>query len=113
MGDSCFAWVWSNRARVADALRQRPAAIEAVPVRHVGRWVAAVVVLAIAAEIVYTLPTAPNLRWGVVRHYLSHRLILQGIVTTLQFTLLAILLALLGGVILPVMHPPPHPVVPL
>ena len=43
---------------MADALRERPAAIKAIPVRHVGRWLAAVVVLAIAAEIVTTLATA-------------------------------------------------------
>jgi polar amino acid transport system permease protein len=96
---------------VADALRQRPAAIEAVPVRHVGRWVAAVVVLAIAAEIVYTLATAPNLKWSVVAHYLNHRLILQGIVTTLQLTVLAMLIGIVLGVVLAVMRLSPNPVV--
>ena len=36
----------------------RPAAIKAIPVRHPGRWVAAVVVLAIAASVLYTIATA-------------------------------------------------------
>jgi polar amino acid transport system permease protein len=96
---------------VANALRQRPAAIEAVPVRHVGRWVAAVVVLAIAAGAAYTLASAPDMHWDVVRHYLSQRLILQGIVTTLQLTVLAMLIGIVLGVIIAVMRLSPNPVV--
>ncbi len=95
---------------MADGVRERPPAIEAVPVRHVGRWVAAVVVLAIAASIIYTLATAPNLKWSVVGHYLSHRLILQGIVTTLQLTVLAMLIGIVLGVLLAVMRLSPNPV---
>jgi polar amino acid transport system permease protein len=96
---------------VADALRERPAAIKAIPVRHVGRWLAAVVVLAIAAEIVTTLATAPDLRWDVVRHFLSQRLILQGIVTTLELTVLAMVIGISLGVVLAVMRLSPNPVV--
>ena len=96
---------------MADALRQRPAAIKAVPVRHVGRWLAAVVVLAIAAEIVITLATAPDLRWDVVRHFLTQQLILQGIVTTLELTVLAMVIGISLGVVLAVMRLSPNPVV--
>ena len=96
---------------MADALRQRPAAIKAVPVRHVGRWLAAVVVLAIAAEIVITLATAPDLRWDVVRHFLTQQLILQGIVTTLELTVLAMAIGISLGVVLAVMRLSPNPVV--
>jgi polar amino acid transport system permease protein len=96
---------------VADALRQRPEAIKAVPVRHVGRWLAAVVVLAIAAEIVITLATAPDLRWDVVRHFLTQQLILQGIVTTLELTVLAMAIGISLGVVLAVMRLSPNPVV--
>ena len=86
-------------------------AIKAVPVRHTGRWVAAVVVLAIATEIVYTFVTAPDLHWDVVRHFLSQRLILQGIVTTLELTVLAMLIGIALGVVLAVMRLSPNPVV--
>ncbi len=95
---------------MADALRPRPAAIKAVPVRHPGRWVAAVVVLAIVAEIVYTIVSAPDLRWGEVGHYLFGRLILQGIVVTLELTALAMLIGIALGVILAVMRLSPNPV---
>jgi polar amino acid transport system permease protein len=96
---------------VAEAVTERPAAIEAVPVRHIGRWVAAVVVLAIAAAAVYTLASAPDLHWDVVRNYLSQRLILQGIVTTLQLTVLAMVIGIVLGVIVAVMRLSPNPVV--
>jgi len=95
---------------VADAVRERPPAIKAVPVRHTGRWAAAVIVLAIAAEIVYTLATAPNLKWSVVGRYLSRPLILQGVVTTLQLTVLAMLIGITLGVLLAVMRLSPNPV---
>jgi len=73
--------------------------------------VAAVVVLAIAASAVYTLASAPDMHWDVVRHYLSQRLILQGIVTTLQLTVLAMLIGIVLGVIIAVMRLSPNPVV--
>ena len=95
---------------MAEALR-RPVAIKAVPVRHPGRWVAAVVVLALAGEVLYTFITAPHLKWSVVAHYLNHRLILQGIVTTLELTILAMLIGIVLGVILAVMRLSPNPVV--
>ncbi len=95
---------------MAEALR-RPVAIKAVPVRHPGRWVAAVVVLALAGEVLYTFVTAPHLKWSVVAHYLNHRLILQGIVTTLELTILAMLIGIALGVILAVMRLSPNPVV--
>jgi len=95
---------------VADALRPRPTAIKAVPVRHTGRWLAAVVVLAVAAALVFTFVTAPNLRWSVVSHYLFHRLILQGVTTTLELTVLAMVIGIALGVVLAVMRLSPNPV---
>ncbi len=95
---------------MADALRPRPAAIKAVPVRHTGRWLAAIVVLAVAAALVFTFVTAPNLRWSVVSHYLFHRLILQGVTTTLELTVLAMVIGIALGVVLAVMRLSPNPV---
>jgi polar amino acid transport system permease protein len=96
---------------VADAVARRSGAIKAVPVRHTGRWLAAVVVLAIAAGVVYTLATAPNVHWDVVRQYFTGRLILQGIVVTLELTVLAMLIGIALGVIIAVMRLSPNPVV--
>ena len=48
----------------------RPEDIKAVPVRHPGRWVAAAIVLVVAASIVRSVVTNPNFQWDVVGHYL-------------------------------------------
>lgn len=72
---------------------------------------AAVLVLAIIAGIAYTMATAPNLRWEAVGHFLFQRLILQGIVITLELTALAMLIGIVLGAIVAVMRLSPNPVV--
>jgi polar amino acid transport system permease protein len=89
----------------------RAEAIKAIPVRHPWRWVSAGVVLAVAADVVYTMATAPNLSWAVVHAYLFQRLILEGIVLTLELTVLAMAIGVVLGIILAVMRLSPNPVV--
>jgi polar amino acid transport system permease protein len=89
----------------------RPEAIKAIPVRHPWRWVSTVVVVAIVAETVYVFVTAPNMNWGVVGHYLAGPLILQGIVVTLELTVLAMFIGVVLGIVLAVMRLSPNPVV--
>jgi polar amino acid transport system permease protein len=48
----------------------RPEDIEAVPVRRPGRWIAAAIVLVLAASIVRSVVTNPNFQWHVVGQYL-------------------------------------------
>jgi polar amino acid transport system permease protein len=102
---------------VADAVAPRPEAIKAVPVRHPGRWVAAIVVLAVAAYIVYTVVTAVQndhtargSGWAAVGFYLFNGLIFRGILVTLELTALAMLVGIVLGVILAVMRLSPNPV---
>jgi polar amino acid transport system permease protein len=102
---------------VADAVAQRPAAPKAVPVRHPGRWVAAIVVVAIAADIIYTVSSsiaADHTRfgsgWAAVWYYMWNRLIFQGISLTLELTILAMAIGIVFGVVLAVMRLSPNPV---
>jgi polar amino acid transport system permease protein len=97
--------------RLASGPRQKPEAIKAIPVRHPWRWVSAAVVLAIAADVVYTVVTAPNLDWSVVRTYIGNGLILHGIVVTLELTVLAMIIGIVLGGILAVMRVSANPVV--
>ncbi len=92
-------------------VNERPEAIKAVALRHPGRWVAAVVVLAIAAEIVGTIVTAPGLHWDVVTHYLFQGYILGGVLLTLELTVISMLIGVGLGVLLAVMRLSPNPVV--
>ncbi|HEY2596919.1 MAG TPA: amino acid ABC transporter permease [Candidatus Dormibacteraeota bacterium] len=89
----------------------RPEAIKAIPVRHPWRWVSTVVVVAAVAETVYIFVTAPNMNWGVVGRYLFGPLILQGIVVTLELTVLAMFIGVVLGIVLAVMRLSPNPVV--
>ena len=89
----------------------RPEAIKAIPVRHPWRWVSAIVVLAVGGSAIYTIVTAPDLKWAEVGQFLFHRLILRGIVVTLELTVLAMTIGILLGAVLAVMRISPNPVV--
>jgi polar amino acid transport system permease protein len=89
----------------------RPEAIKAIPVRHTWRWVSAVLVLLVAAQVVYSIVTAPDLKWEIVGRYLFQGLIRGGIVVTLELTVLAMVIGVLLGIVLAVMRISPNPVV--
>jgi polar amino acid transport system permease protein len=86
-------------------------AIEAVPVRHPGRWVAAVVVAVIAVLLIRSVATNPRFEWDVVGDYLFDARIWRGIVTTLELTVIAMAIGVIGGVLLAVMRLSPNPMV--
>ncbi|MGH2916345.1 MAG: amino acid ABC transporter permease [Solirubrobacteraceae bacterium] len=89
----------------------RPEDIRAVPVRRPGRWVAAVVVLLIAASIVRAIITNPHFQWGVVGHYMFDSRITHGVIATIYLTFIAMAIGILLGVILAVMRMSPNPIV--
>jgi polar amino acid transport system permease protein len=82
-----------------------------VPVRRPGRWIAAAIVLIIAASIVRSVIVNPNFMWGVVGHYLFDHRILSGMLKTLELTVLSMLIGVLLGVLMAVMRLSPNPVV--
>jgi polar amino acid transport system permease protein len=90
---------------------QRPESIKAVPVGHPGRWLAAIVVLALAGEVVGTIVTAPDLHWSVVGRYLFQGLIFKGVGLTLELTAIAMVIGVVLGIVLAVMRLSPNPVV--
>jgi polar amino acid transport system permease protein len=85
--------------------------IQAVPVRHVGRWVAAVIVAVIAVSIIHSMASNPNFEWGVVGHYLFDPRITRGVVVTIELTLAAQALGVVLGVVLAIMRLSPNPLV--
>ena len=89
----------------------RPEAIKAIPVRHPGRWVSAILVLLVVAQVVYTILVQAGLKWEVVGHYLFQGLIRGGIVVTLELTVLAMIIGVALGIVLAVMRLSPNPVV--
>jgi polar amino acid transport system permease protein len=88
-----------------------PETVKAVPLRHPWRWVGALVVLAIVAEIVYTIASAPGIRWDVVPQFLFQGLIVDGVRITLELTAIAMAIGVILGALLAVMRLSPNPVV--
>jgi polar amino acid transport system permease protein len=87
-----------------------PAAIDAVPLRHPWRWVAAVVIVILVVLFLYGMATNPAYRWNIFAEYLFNDRILFGVWNTLQLTVYSMVLAILLGVVLAVMRLSPNPV---
>lgn len=88
-----------------------PAAIDAVPLRHPWRWVAAVVIVFLVVLFLYGAATNDAYRWSVFREYLFNERVLKvGLVNTLQLTVYSMVLAIAFGVVLAVMRLSPNPI---
>jgi polar amino acid transport system permease protein len=88
-----------------------PEPIQAVPVRHPGRWVAAAVIAVLAAMFVHMLVTNPVFQWGFMFDNMFSSGVLRGARTTLVMTVLAMLLGILFGIVVAVMRLSPNPIV--
>jgi polar amino acid transport system permease protein len=89
----------------------RPEAIKAIPVRHPWRWLSAVLVVLLVAQVTYTILVEAGLQWPVIGHFLFQRLVLGGIVVTLELTVLAMIIGVALGIVLAVMRLSVNPVV--
>ena len=81
-----------------------PDEIQAVPVRHPGRWIAAVVIAVLVAALARSAATNPRFEWGVVGDYLFSSRILHGLVLTLELTVLAMAIGSVLGIVLALMR---------
>ncbi|MFE1291610.1 amino acid ABC transporter permease [Streptomyces sp. NPDC058751] len=86
-----------------------PEQIKAIPVRHYGRWVAGVLVIAALGLIVLAFSNA-NINYDIIPDYLFDEGILSGVWHTLYISVLAMVLGLALGVILAVMRMSSNPV---
>ncbi|MFD3559438.1 MULTISPECIES: amino acid ABC transporter permease [unclassified Streptomyces] len=86
-----------------------PEAIRAIPVRHYGRYVAAVVAIAVLAAIVYAFAQG-KINWGAIPDYFFDDRILKGVGQTLLLTAISMVIGVVGGVLLAVMRLSKNPV---
>lgn len=84
--------------------------LEAVPLRHWGRWVAAGIVALFAASFLLSLARNPNLEWDVVGDYLFRDFVIKGVGITLMLTVVAMLIGIVGGAVVAVMRLSSNPV---
>jgi polar amino acid transport system permease protein len=87
----------------------RPEAIKAVPVRHYGRYVAALIAVALLGSIVYAFAQG-KINWGAVPDYFFDDRILKGVGSTLLLTALSMMIGIGGGILLAVMRLSKNPV---
>jgi polar amino acid transport system permease protein len=78
--------------------------VKAVPVRHLGRTVAAVVVAVLALGLLWSLGKNPNLDWPTIGHYLLAELTLRGVLVTIELTVVSMLIGIVGGVVVAIMR---------
>lgn len=87
-----------------------PEPIQAVPLRHPGRWISGALVLIALGLFLWGAATNEAYRWDVYGQYLFDSRITAAAWKTVQLTALAMLIAVLLGVILAVMRLSPNPV---
>lgn len=75
-----------------------------IPVRHPSRWAAASMVIALAVLSIQSMATNPRFQWGVVRQYLFSQTILNGLLLTIELTVISMAVGISLGILLAVMR---------
>ncbi len=83
---------------------------EVVPRRHVGRWVAVIVLVIVAAQAAQGVATNPNFHWQIFAEYLFSPLVLRGVGWTLLLTVAAMAVAVPMAMALVVMRDSDNPI---
>ena len=83
--------------------------IQAVPLRHPGRWVSAAVLGFLVIFLLQGWLANPRMEWKVVGEYLFSPAVLSGLGTTLLLTVLAMIVGVAGGIVLAVLRMSPNP----
>ena len=81
-----------------------PGEIQAVPVRHPGRWIGAAVIAVLVAALARSVATNPRFEWSVVGDFLFTSRILDGLKVTIELTVLAMAIGVVLGIVLALMR---------
>jgi polar amino acid transport system permease protein len=84
--------------------------IKAVPVRHYGRWAAALVVAVLVASLLYSVATNDRFKWDVFGDYLFSDRVMRGLWLTVWLSIVATVIGVVLGTILAVMRLSANPV---
>ncbi|MDQ0031304.1 amino acid ABC transporter permease [Arthrobacter bambusae] len=87
-----------------------PVLNDAVPVRHPGRWISAIIIAGVLALMVQSVITNPNFRWDVVGTYILDVKVVQGVGWTLLLTVASMVIAIVLAILLAVMRQSDNPV---
>ncbi len=100
-----------STSELSDDRTGRPDDIKAVPVRHPGRWVAAVIVAIIGASLIRSIINNPRFGWHTVGQFLFDPRIMHGVVVTIRLTVISMVIGIVLGVVLAVMRLSPNPLI--
>jgi polar amino acid transport system permease protein len=90
---------------------ERPGAIDAVPLRHYGRWVAVAVIAVLLLMLLHLLVTNPAFEWSFVLKAMNQRPVIEGLLKgTILVTVCSMVVGVVGGVVLAVMRLSANPV---
>ncbi|MFJ9375787.1 amino acid ABC transporter permease [Streptomyces sp. NPDC101455] len=92
-----------------DAPPDAPKPIKAIPVRHYGRYVSALIAIGILVSIVYAFGQG-KINWHAVPDYFFDHRIMTGVYKTLLLTVLSMVIGIVGGIGLAVMRLSKNPV---
>ncbi|MEU5267790.1 amino acid ABC transporter permease [Streptomyces hygroscopicus] len=98
-----------EKAGPVDAPPPAPDKIKAIPVRHYGRWVTAVITIALLALLVSAFARG-DVNWGAIPDYFFDDEILKGVRNTVWITILSMVLGVVLGIVLAVMRLSKNPV---
>ena len=84
--------------------------IDAIPLRHWGRWVSAAIILFVLFALLWSLWHNPRVDISYVLQTLTAPFVLRGVVVTIELTIIAMVIGIAGGVTLAVMRLSPNPV---
>ncbi|MEV6508921.1 amino acid ABC transporter permease [Streptomyces sp. NPDC051642] len=92
-----------------DAPPAAPKPIKAIPVRHYGRYVSALIAIGILVSIIYAFGQG-KINWHAVPDYFFDHRIMTGVYKTLLLTVLSMVIGIVGGIGLAVMRLSKNPV---
>ncbi|WP_017346688.1 amino acid ABC transporter permease [Pantoea sp. A4] len=78
--------------------------------RYYGRWLSAIVVLLCVAAMVNSMINNPRFEWGVIAENFTGASILQGVLMTIQLTVISVVLGFAFGTVLALMRLSSNPV---
>ena len=85
--------------------KERPGIIDAVPVRHPGRYVAIAVLAVLGLMFLHMVLFNPAFNWPFVFEAMNQSIVIEGFIKgTLLCTVLAMFFGVIGGVILAIMR---------
>jgi polar amino acid transport system permease protein len=86
-----------------------PEAIKAIPVRHFGRWISGVIVVALLVALVYAFSQG-DIQWHTVGDQIFVSSVVKGAGRTLMISVLAMIVGVVLGILLAVMRLSKNPV---